>query len=562
MKSISFKNFRRFTDFPEFKFGDITILVGGNNAGKSTLVKALLLVLDNLKTMRRDINLGETTNIFKVLSSPEFRFDENNFHELNIKNFSRALNRHCDKDDAITFNLTVEHPITEDTYKFDIIVSRYNSKSGDDSNDDARGLIDLIKIANITKGICLEFSFTSSKKAPYMYIRIPDAKAKELAEQVESLEKQRKELQEYIKTWEDRYNSMGDDSMSLDEVSKLNDRKSELKKIEKVLSDVLTKQKTAKDVEVKLPLANTLDQSSPYLILNLINNIISYSHHGSSEKKGSKAYNKEMKEKDLLKAQQSVLEEMGQNVRFLLERFNVDYIQAHGVTQRTLFSSSDESDHIAMTIKKFMQSRAWRNIRINEFIKRWMKVFKIGYDYSIEDLDGEAFKVSILHSPEDTIGSPLADFGMGSIQLMMLLFALGTCMKNYEGSVFESPIVIIEEPEQNLHPAVQSRLADLFSELTRRYGFQIIIETHSEYLIRRSQILMMDPTLALWYKPDFVEFEGKEKPFKVFYFPEEGVPYDMKYLTSGRFENKFGNGFFDESAKWHLEILKKEKERK
>lgn len=546
MKSISFKNFRRFADFPEFKFGDITILVGGNNAGKSTLVKALLLVLDNLKTMRRDINLGETTNIFKVLSSPEFRFDENKFHELNIKNFSRALNRHCDKDDAITFNLTVEHPLTEDTYEFVIVVSRYNSESGDDSNDDARGLIDLIKVTNITKGICLEFSFTSAKEAQYMYVRIPDAKAKELAEQVESLEKQRKELQEYIKTWEDRYNSMGDDSMFLDEVSKLNDRKSELKKIEKVLSDVLTKQKTAKDVEVKLPLATTLDQASPYLILDLINDIISYSHYGSSEKKGSKAYNKEMKEKDLLKAQQSVLEEMGQDIRMLLEGFNVDYIQAHGVTQRTLFSSSDESDHIAMTIKDFMQSRAWRNDEIQSFIQYWMRKLNIGYDYAITDLDGEAFKVSIFESPEDAKGFPLADLGMGSIQLMMLLFALASSIKRNYGSVFGKPTVVIEEPEQNLHPAVQSQLADILSNVNEKFGIKFIIETHSEYLIRRTQVIVAD---------EYRKKNDWHNPFKVYFFPKSGMPYDMNYQKDGCFSEEFQTGFFDEASKLAFKLF-------
>ncbi len=549
MKSISFKNFRRFADFPEFKFGDITILVGGNNAGKSTLVKALLLVLDNLRTMRRDINLGETTNIFKVLSSPEFRFDENKFHELNIKNFSRALNRHCDKDDAITFNLTVEHPLTEDTYEFDIVVSRYNSESGDDSNDDARGLIDLIKVTNITKGICLEFSFTSSKEAPYMYVRIPDAKAKELAEQVESLEKQRKELQEYIKTWEDRYNSMGDDSMFLDEVSKLNDRKNELKKIEKVLSDVLTKQRTAKDVEVKLPLANTFDQASPYLILDLINDVISYSHYGSSEKKGSKAYNKEMKEKDLLKAQQSVLEEMGQDIRVLLEGLNVDYIQAHGVTQRTLFSSSDESDHIAMTIKDFMQSRAWRNDEIQTFIQDWMRNLGIGYNYAITDLDGEAFKVSIFESPEDSKGFPLADLGMGSIQLMMLLFALASSIKRNYGSVFGRPTVVIEEPEQNLHPAIQSQLADILSDVNKKFGIKFIIETHSEYLIRECQILA-----AKRIK------EKKSNPFKVFYFPPNDMPYDMGFQKNGKFVESFGPGFLDVADNAAIELFELDEE--
>ena len=388
-----------------------------------------------------------------------------------------------------------------------------------------------------------------------MYVRVPDENSKKLAEQANSLLKQKAELEEYIKTWESRYNDLNNDALFMSEIGKLNDRKSELKKIDKVLKDVLSSQKEAKDIEAKLPFATTPDRTRAYLLLDLIHDIISFGHHGSSEKKGSKAYNQEMKTKELLKAQSHVLEEMANDIKMLLQGFNVDYIQAHGVTQRTLFSSSDESDHIAMTIKKFMQSRAWRNIRINDFIKRWMGVFKIGYDYRIEDLDGEAFKVSILDSPNDKIGSPLADLGMGSIQLMMLLFALGTCMKNYDGSVFESPIVIIEEPEQNLHPAVQSKLADLFSELTRRYGFQIIIETHSEYLIRRSQILMMDPTLALWYKPGIEEIEGKERPFKVFYFPEEGNTYDMVYREDGRFAEEFGKGFFDEASNLAIDLF-------
>ena len=49
MKQIGFKNFRRFENFPMLNLGDVTILVGRNNAGKSTMVKALLLLLDNLK---------------------------------------------------------------------------------------------------------------------------------------------------------------------------------------------------------------------------------------------------------------------------------------------------------------------------------------------------------------------------------------------------------------------------------------------------------------------------------------------------------------------------------
>ena len=48
-KGIGFKNFRRFENFPLLEFGNITYMVGRNNSGKSTMVKALLLVIDYLQ---------------------------------------------------------------------------------------------------------------------------------------------------------------------------------------------------------------------------------------------------------------------------------------------------------------------------------------------------------------------------------------------------------------------------------------------------------------------------------------------------------------------------------
>ena len=58
MKQLSFSNFRRFEYFPPLAFGDITFLVGGNNCGKSTLVKALLLTFDNLRHIRNSHKNG------------------------------------------------------------------------------------------------------------------------------------------------------------------------------------------------------------------------------------------------------------------------------------------------------------------------------------------------------------------------------------------------------------------------------------------------------------------------------------------------------------------------
>lgn len=63
MNSIGFNNFRRFANFPEMDLGNITLLVGGNNSGKSTLVKALLLCLDNMRLMTSSRNIFGTQRI-------------------------------------------------------------------------------------------------------------------------------------------------------------------------------------------------------------------------------------------------------------------------------------------------------------------------------------------------------------------------------------------------------------------------------------------------------------------------------------------------------------------
>ena len=41
MRQIGFKNFRKFENFPVIDLSPITIFVGENNAGKSTVVKAM-----------------------------------------------------------------------------------------------------------------------------------------------------------------------------------------------------------------------------------------------------------------------------------------------------------------------------------------------------------------------------------------------------------------------------------------------------------------------------------------------------------------------------------------
>ena len=85
----------------------------------------------------------------------------------------------------------------------------------------------------------------------------------------------------------------------------------------------------------------------------------------------------------------------------------------------------------------------------------------------------------------------LADLGYGYHQVIPILIQI---IINYRDSQNESAIIpggceenviIIEEPESNLHPNLQSLLADLFIDAASKFKIQFILETHSEYLVRK-----------------------------------------------------------------------------
>lgn len=109
-------------------------------------------------------------------------------------------------------------------------------------------------------------------------------------------------------------------------------------------------------------------------------------------------------------------------------------------------------------------------------------------------------------------------------------------------------VLVIEEPESNLHPALQSKLADVFIDVAKRFNTQFIIETHSEYLIRKLQYLTAkgeikseDTAIYYFYPPDDVP-PGEDQVKKI-NIDEDG------YLSAD-----FGTGFFDESDKLAMSI--------
>ena len=83
MNQIGFKNFRKFKELAPIDLAPVTIFVGENNAGKSTVVKAILSLLDFLNTRVNAIEDKSWVNI---------KFYFNNSYYTHLGTFDRAHN--------------------------------------------------------------------------------------------------------------------------------------------------------------------------------------------------------------------------------------------------------------------------------------------------------------------------------------------------------------------------------------------------------------------------------------------------------------------------------------
>ena len=260
-----------------------------------------------------------------------------------------------------------------------------------------------------------------------------------------------------------------------------------------------------------------------------------------------------------LKQEEDKIRKSQEDLKALLNSFKIEYITAHAANQNTIYNTADRNDYIAQTVHGFVRAKIARGQKEYTFVTDWMRKFGVGHDFDVISIDGEAYRVKIKDEDNSTVN--LADKGMGSIQLMILLLRLATILREYdpqnivalEGSdQLRYPTIIIEEPEQNLHPKVQSQLADLFLYLNKEYHCKFVVETHSEYLIRKTQVLVAR---------EGYEGEASMKnnnPFKVYYFDGENKDksyYSMEYRTDGKFSNEFGTGFFDTASNLAFELF-------
>lgn len=85
MKSFGFKNFRKFKNLPMMDLGGINIFVGTNNSGKSTFIKGMILLLDNILSWERTPDFG-------MPFTNHFRFMTESSSHLYLGGYEKSLN--------------------------------------------------------------------------------------------------------------------------------------------------------------------------------------------------------------------------------------------------------------------------------------------------------------------------------------------------------------------------------------------------------------------------------------------------------------------------------------
>ncbi|POZ52227.1 DUF3696 domain-containing protein [Methylovulum psychrotolerans] len=115
-----------------------------------------------------------------------------------------------------------------------------------------------------------------------------------------------------------------------------------------------------------------------------------------------------------------------------------------------------------------------------EVIAYWLKQLGLIDTFAIKELaEGSSLYRAIVKRDPESPEAFLTDVGFGVSQVLPALVLLYY--------VPEGSTVLMEQPEIHLHPSVQSGLADVILQVAQHRNIQVIVESHSEHLLRRFQ---------------------------------------------------------------------------
>ena len=204
----------------------------------------------------------------------------------------------------------------------------------------------------------------------------------------------------------------------------------------------------------------------------------------------------------------------------------------------------------------------------NKWVNEWLGRFELGKSLDFINIENrDIYTIEIIDFQDKRRN--IKDLGFGVSQIVSLLlspFITDFRLDDYASEMqyeinvdkFEyydkAPIFYLEEPESNLHPNWQSLLMELITDINQTFGIHFIIETHSEYMMRKLQFLMADKTKNLETDSALIYYFNSDKNVD----ESKGEPKikKIKIDKNGALSDNFGPGFYDEAINIQFDLLK------
>lgn len=218
-----------------------------------------------------------------------------------------------------------------------------------------------------------------------------------------------------------------------------------------------------------------------------------------------------------------------------VENSNIPLGESGEFTAKKLFSEKNLKRYRVPVEGKFIDKR----ITLEEAVSLWYQELCITPEIS----DKIEVQAPGRQGYQMNIGSrTLANVGFGVSQILPVITL---CLITDPGS-----LILLEQPELHLNPGMQQKLADFLLEMVKT-GRQIIVETHSEYLITR--LRRRAATNESDHKYFGIVFAERD--------PEEGTSYRSVNVNEQGDLSEWPKGFFDHVAEDLRILMRKAAER-
>jgi predicted ATP-dependent endonuclease of OLD family len=555
--SFSIENFRGFKTRQNFIFSPLTLLIGPNSSGKSSLIKFLSSFNSSL---RRNL-IWENFLPFTI----DGKFDNNDYLDLKasmsnsiepIKIQFSETNDTCFRDISYYLEYCQDQKLNEVSLKKFSIISKgdllleYNKIKEEEITVD----FNLLKRQLMNFGECNDFQVTEGG----IY-------TKYTIEENEKIE--------YLFRWVDKKSEVNH-SIALkntwDELISENNGKI-------IFKDKDVDHTIRGMLEVNSEFSSYIEYILNHLKLKISNRLKQLGIFDEIELSLTGKFFKEIFSIDLNKSMKKTFENFSVISKLPVLRTKRNKLFVLNENLKSPFE---------IALNKYIESSLGRVDEENnliygtDYIDGWLKKFEIGESLLVKRIDksNTIFTIEILQYNGSSLN--ISDLGYGSGQVLSLIltpfihlsYSTGSLFQEKEDGKFiskylknpvtkadqifwEEPsnmiILYLEEPETNLHPNWQSLIAELLSSHIK-LGIRYIIETHSEYFVRKLQKMVAEKTME--HDLISIHYFNSDKNVD----EDQGEPKVKNILikNNGTLSQSFGPGFFDESGKLSLDLLR------